>query len=842
MSLFEKEKIVLAHLEEEMQRSYLDYSMSVIVARALPDVRDGLKPVHRRVLYAMHSMGLAPNKPHKKSARLVGEVLGKYHPHGDSSVYDAMVRLAQPWSMRYPLVNGQGNFGSVDGDKAAAMRYTETRLAPVATQLLRDLEKNTVDWRANFDESLEEPTVLPTALPVLLVNGSSGIAVGMATNIPPHNLTEVAKGILATIANPDITVEELIKFIPAPDFPTAGIIYGYSGVKDAYLTGRGKITIRARAVIEENEKSTKKSIIVTELPYQVNKATLIEKVVELVNKDVLQGISNIQDHSDKDGMRIVIDTKKDAVDTVVLNSLYRHTQMEVTFGVIMLALANGRPKVFNLKELIEHFIAHRIEVIVRRTQFELDQAEKRAHILEGFIIALDNLDEVIKTIREAKDPAEASTQLQSKFALTEVQAKAILEMRLQRLTGLEREKILNEYRELIKTIERLRSLLASRDLQMQIVADEQKELMAKYGDDRRTQIVYDSKDFNIEDIIANEDVIVTISHNGLIKRTKLTNYRRQNRGGTGKKGANVRDDDFIEHVFQAATHHYLLFFTDQGRVYKIKVYDIAEAARDAKGKSIANYIEKKPEEKITAYRTVDKFETDKYVVMVTENGTIKKTELSAFANVRQSGIIALTVHEGDKMIGAEITNGSNEIIIASQNGLACRFVESDVRAMGRNAAGVRGINLSEGDKVVSMVVIRRTDEQIIVVSENGMGKRTKYEDFRLTSRGAKGVISMNLTDKTGKVVAMMSASDGQDLVVVTTGGILIRQAIKDIRVIGRNTQGVKLISLADQDLIAGITIVTHEDDGDEVVDENGSGLTNSNQNSLYDGIADQDGI
>ncbi len=836
MSLFEREKIVKAPLEEEMQNSYLDYSMSVIVSRALPDVRDGLKPVHRRILFAMQELGLAPNKAHKKSARLVGEGLGKYHPHGDSSVYEAMVRLAQSWSMRYPLVDGQGNFGSVDGDSPAAMRYTETRLSFIATQLLKDLDKDTVDWRPNFDESLEEPAVLPSILPTLLVNGSNGIAVGMATNLPPHNLTEVVKAILATIENPEITVEDLMKIIPAPDFPTGGIIYGYQGVRDAYMTGRGKIILRARAVIEENEKGSKKSIVITEIPYQVNKANLIEKIAHLVKDKVIEGISDLRDESDKQGMRIVIETKRDAIDTVILNSLYKHTQMQVTFGVIMLALTGGRPKVFNLKELIQHFIAHRVDVVVRRTRFELDAAEKRAHILEGFIIALDNLDEVIKTIRASADAVEASAQLIAKFSLSEVQAKAILEMRLQRLTGLERDKILNEYKEVIKTIERLKSILASTDLQMQIIADEQTELLSKFGDGRRTEIVYDSKDFNIEDIIANEDVIVTISHKGLIKRTRLINYKRQNRGGRGLNAAPTKEDDFVEHVFQASTHHFLLFFTDQGRVYKIKVYDIGEASRNAKGSSIANYIQKLPDEKITAYQTVQEFKEDHYVIMITENGTIKKTELSNFANVRQNGIIAIGLNEGDKMIGAEITNGSYEIIIASQKGLACRFVESDVRPMGRTAAGVRGINLSKNDKVVSMVVIKRSDEQIIVVSEKGFGKRTKFEDFRLTSRGAKGVISMNLTDKTGDVVSMMPATDNQDLVVVTTNGILIRQSLKDIRVIGRNTQGVKLIRLDDQDAIAGITTVTHEEDEEEEeFDENITlTSTDANQDGLYD--------
>jgi DNA gyrase subunit A len=820
MSLFDKEHITITTIEEEMQGSYLDYSMSVIVSRALPDVRDGLKPVHRRILFAMDELGLQPNRPHKKSARLVGEVLGKYHPHGDSSVYEAMVRLAQSWSMRYPFVDGQGNFGSIDGDRAAAMRYTETRLATIATFMLRDIDKNTVDFRPNFDESLEEPALLPAVVPALLLNGASGIAVGMATNIPPHNLTEIITALLAMIENPEITIDEIIKYIPAPDFPTGGIIYGYNGVKEAYHTGRGKIILRAKASIEENATGSKQAIVITELPYQVNKAMLIEKVADLVKDKILEGISDINDESDRDGLRIVIDLKRDAIPMVVLNNLYKHTQMQVTFGVIMLALVKGRPRVLNIKEMMFHFLEHRNIIIVRRSQFELDAAERRAHILEGLIIALDNLDAVIQTIRAASDPAEASIQLQEKFGLSELQTKAILEMRLQRLTGLERDKITNEYKEVIATIEDLKSILASKDRQMLIIATELKELRDRFGDARRTEIIHDARDFSVEDMIANEDVIVTISHNGLIKRTKVSQYRRQNRGGRGLSGAGTHEDDFVEHIFQAATHHYLLCFTDMGRVYRVKVYDIPEGYRIAKGKSIANIIQKQSDEKVTAYQTVKEFKNDQYVIMITKDGTIKKTVLSDFANVRTTGIIAIGLNDDDRMIGADITNGQCDIIIATKNGLACRFRESDVRPMGRSAAGVRGITLDKSDIVISMVVIKRPDEQVLVVSDKGFGKRTKYEDFRLTRRGAKGVISMNLTDKTGNVIGMLSATDSQDLVVMTTSGVLIRQHVADIRIIGRNTQGVKLIRLDDGDSIADITTVTHEEDDDNIIDEN----------------------
>ncbi|NBO69189.1 MAG: DNA gyrase subunit A [Bacteroidetes bacterium] len=812
MSSLLSERILPVTLEDEMRDSYLDYSMSVIVSRALPDVRDGLKPVHRRILYAMYELGLVPNRPYKKSARLVGEVLGKFHPHGDSSVYDAMVRLAQEWSLRYPLVDGQGNFGSIDGDPPAAMRYTETKLASLAMETLRDIDKDTVDFKPNFDDSLEEPSVLPTSLPTLLVNGAGGIAVGMATNIPPHNLSEIVDGLQALIKNPGITIPELMEHVKAPDFPTGGIIYGYEGVKDAFLTGRGRVVVRAKATVEATK--TKETIVITELPYQVSKASLIEKIADLVRAKVLEDISDVRDESDRDGLRVVIELKRDATPMVVLNNLYKHTQLQTTFGVIMLALVEGRPRVLNIKQMMEEFIKHRNEVIVRRTKFELDAAEKRAHILEGFIIALDNIDAVIKTIKESKDTPTANANLQQRFGLSEIQAKAILEMRLQRLTGLEREKIQQEYREIIQLIEKLRAILASKELQMQIISDELAGLRAKYGDARRTEIVHDARDFTLEDMIANEEMIVTISHKGFIKRTAVTNYRRQHKGGRGASGAGTYEDDYVEQVFRAATHHYLLFFTDRGRVFRVKVYDLPEASRNAKGRSLANVIEKASDEHVTATLTVKEFPDNMFIFMATENGTVKKTLLSEFESVRSNGKIAITLNDNDRLIAARITDGSNDIIIGSNAGLACRFRESDVRAMGRTAAGVIGMQLGDADRIISMVAIKRPDSQVIVVGENGYGKRTNYEEFRLTKRGAKGVISMNITDKTGEVVSIMEVQDSDDLVVMTTGGILIRQPVKDVRIIGRNTQGVRLIRLEDGDQIADITTVPHEDDED----------------------------
>lgn len=810
------ERIQPVLMEDEMRDSYLDYSMSVIVSRALPDVRDGFKPVHRRILYSMYELGMTPTRPYKKSARIVGEVLGKYHPHGDSAVYDAMVRLAQTWSMRYPLVDGQGNYGSVDGDSPAAMRYTEARMAHVAGEVLRDIDKNTVDFRPNFDDSLEEPTVLPTVLPALLVNGANGIAVGMATNIPPHNLTEVIAGIQAVIADPDVTNEELLKYITAPDFPTGGIIYGYEGVRSAYTTGRGKILVRAKANIESNKQGTKESIVITELPYQVSKAGLIEKIADLVKAKTLEDISDIRDESDRDGLRVVIELKRDAVPMVVLNNLYKHTQLQVTFGVILLALVKGRPRILTLKEMITEFIAHRNVVVVRRTQFELDAAEKRAHILEGFIIALDNIDEVIKTIKASKDVPTASEALQQKFGLSEIQSKAILDMRLQRLTGLERDKIQAEYREVIETIERLKALLASKELQMNVIGQELAELGAKYGDARRTEIVYNAKDFTLEDMIANEEVIISITHHGYLKRTPVSTYRRQHKGGRGVSGTGRYEDDYVEHVFRASTHHYLMFFTDKGRVYRIKVYDIPEGSRSAKGRSIANVIQKQPDETVTAYLPISDIEAEGYnIFMATKSGVVKKTELKDFANVRANGIIAVNLKEDDRLISARLTDGTMDILIGASSGLAVRFHESDVRAMGRGAAGVKGITLTDGAEVISLTAVRHEDAQVIVVGERGYGKRTQVESFRKTKRGAKGVIAMNTTDKTGPICAILEVSDEQDLVVMTVNGILIRQPIRDVRMLGRNAQGVRLIRLDDGDQIADITTVTRDEDTDE---------------------------
>jgi DNA gyrase subunit A len=805
------EKILPRQLEDEMRDSYIDYSMSVIVSRALPDVRDGLKPVHRRVLYGMNELGLGHNRPYKKSARVVGEVLGKYHPHGDSAVYDTIVRLAQDFSMRYPLVDGQGNFGSVDGDSAAAMRYTECRMTALAMEMLRDLEKDTVKFGPNFDDTLQQPTVMPAGIPNLLVNGSTGIAVGMATNIPPHNLTEVINGCLAYIKDHDITSEKLMKYITAPDFPTGGIIYGYEGVRDAYLTGRGRVIVRARATIE-TAKNDRESIIVTELPYMVNKATLIEKIAEYVRDKKLEGISDIRDESDKDGLRIVIELKRDAVAKVVLNNLYKHTSMQTTFGVIMLALVHGVPKVLELRETIRHYITHRNDVILRRTKYDLDQAEKRAHILEGYKIALDNIDEVIQVIKKSKDTETAQKNLMKRFALSEIQSKAILDMRLQRLTGLERDKIEAEYREIIQLIEKLQAIIASPELQMKIIADELNEIKRRFGDERRTEIVYDTKDFTIEDMIAEEDVVVTISHSGFIKRFPVSGYRRQGRGGKGVTGAASREDDFLEHMFIASTHHYIMFFTDRGRCYWLKVHEIPEAGRQSKGRSIANLLEKPTEEKITAFINVKVFDEAHFVTMVTEQGTIKKTVLSAFGNIRKAGVQAITLDTGDNLKDVRLTNGQQEIIIGTHEGMACRFNEKDVRDMGRTAAGVRGITLEEGDKVIGMISPKRSGTTVLVVSEAGYGKRSEVSDYRLTRRGGKGVITMKATEKTGKLLAIKEVVDNDDLICVTKDGLVIRQHVKELRVMGRNTQGVRVIRLSEGDAVAAVANVPADED------------------------------
>jgi DNA gyrase subunit A len=804
------DKIIPVSIEEEMKSSYIDYSMSVIVARALPDVRDGLKPVHRRVLFGMHELGMAHNKPYKKSARIVGEVLGKYHPHGDSAVYDTMVRMVQDFSLRYPLVDGQGNFGSVDGDSPAAMRYTEARLARIADEMLRDLDKNTVNFSSNFDDTLQEPTVMPAYLPNLLVNGSSGIAVGMATNIPPHNLVEVIDGLIAMIKNPDITIEKLMKYITAPDFPTGGIIFGYEGVKDAYLTGRGKVIVRAKANIETH-KNNRETIIITELPYQVNKANLIEKIADLVKEGKITEISNIRDESDRDGMRVVIELKRDAQPPVVLNQLFKHTQMQTTFGVNMLALVHGVPKVLNLKEMMHHFLVHRMEVLIRRTKFDLDAAERRAHILEGYIIALDNIDEVIETIKKSRDVETAKNNLMRKFKLSEIQAKAILDMRLQRLTGLERKKIEDEYKEVIKLIEKLKSILDSEEKRSFIIKEELLSLKEKYGDERRTEIIYNYEEFSLEDIIAEEDVVVTISHRGFIKRFPVSGYRKQARGGKGVTGAGTKDDDFIEHMFIASTHQYILFFTDKGKCYWLKVHALPEGGKATRGRSILNLIEKEKDENITAFLAVKEFNDTSYLIMATEQGTIKKTVLSAYGNVRKGGINAINLNDDDRLIAVRMTDGTNDIVLGTKKGNAIRFHEKDVRDMGRTATGVRGITLGKGDVVVGLLVIKRQGS-ILVVTEHGYGKRSDINDYRITRRGGKGVITVKTSEKVGNMISMMEVTDNEELMIISTQGMVIRQGLKDIRVMGRNTQGVRVIRLKENDSIADIAKFVPEED------------------------------
>ena len=804
------EKIIPVSLEEEMKNSYIDYSMSVIVARALPDVRDGLKPVHRRVLFGMQELGLSYNKPYKKSARIVGEVLGKYHPHGDTAVYDTMVRMVQDFSLRYPLVNGQGNFGSVDGDSPAAMRYTEARLHRIADEMLRDLDKNTVDFAPNFDDSLQEPVVLPSYLPNLLVNGASGIAVGMATNIPPHNLTEIIDGLIAYIKNPDITDEKIMKIVTAPDFPTGGIIFGYEGVKEAYKTGRGRIIVRAKANIE-TLKNSKENIVITELPYQVNKANLIEKIAELVHAGKIQDISNIRDESDRDGMRVVVELKRDAQPSVVLNQLFKHTQMQTTFGVILLALVHGIPKVLTLKEMMMHFVNHRMDVLIRRTKYELDAAERRAHILEGYIIALDNIDAVIETIKKSRDVETAKNNLMRRFKLSDVQAKAILDMRLQRLTGLERKKIEDEYKETIKLIEKLKGILTSEEKRYSIIRDELLEIKERYGDARRTEIVYDYEEFSLEDTIAEEDVVVTISHRGFIKRFPVSGYRKQARGGKGVTGAGTKDDDFIEHMFIASTHQYILFFTDRGKCFWLKVFEIPESGRASRGRSILNLVEKDKEENITAFVTVKDFDNNHYLIMATQQGTIKKTVLSAYGNVRKGGINAINLVKNDKLISVKMTDGNNDIVLGTRSGFAIRFNEKDVRDMGRVATGVRGVKLLKGDIVVGLLVIKRNDN-ILVVTEKGYGKRSDINDYRITHRGGKGVITVKTSDKVGKMIAMMEVVDGDELVIISSHGMVIRQSVKAIRVMGRNTQGVRVIRLNEGDTIADIAKVIPEEE------------------------------
>ncbi len=818
-----EDKIITINIEDEMKTAYIDYSMSVIVSRALPDVRDGLKPVHRRVLYGMTELGLASNRPHKKSARIVGEVLGKYHPHGDTSVYDAMVRLAQDWNVRYPLVDGQGNFGSIDGDPPAAMRYTEARLRKIAEELLVDIDKNTVDFRPNFDDSLTEPTVLPSKIPNLLVNGASGIAVGMATNMAPHNLSEVIDGILVYIDNKDVEISELIKHVKAPDFPTGGIIYGYQGVKEALETGRGRIMMRAKAVFETS-KTGKDQIVVNEIPYQINKSSLIERAAELINEKVIEGISDLRDESDRDGMRIVFDLKRDAVPNVVLNLLYKYTALQTSFSVNNVALVKGRPEMLNLKDQIRYFVEHRHEVVVRRTRYDLEDAEKKAHILEGLLIALDNLDAVIALIRAARTVEDARNGLMSNFKLSEIQAKAILDMRLQKLTGLERDKIKDEYAELMKLIAYLNSVLNDESLRMQIIKDELAEIKEKYGDARRTEIVMSGDEMSMEDLIPDDEVVITVSHMGYVKRTLLNEYRTQNRGGRGSRGVSKRDEDFVEHVFMATNHNYLLFFTNQGKCFWLKVWEIPEGDKTSKGRAIQNLINITGEDKIMAYLNVKNLSDAEYinntfVMMCTEQGTIKKTTLEAYSRPRANGVNAINVREGDMLVEARLTSGTSEIIIASKEGKAIRFNESTVRPMGRTATGVRAIRLGEKDTVIGMIAIEDPKTtNVLVVSEHGLGKRSEVEDYRITNRGGKGVMAMNVTDKTGKLVAIKEVDDTNDLMIMTKKGITIRLAISDLRVLGRVTQGVRLINIDDKDEIASIAKIVNIE-GDEIPED-----------------------
>jgi DNA gyrase subunit A len=829
------EKIIQINIEEEMKSAYIDYSMSVIVSRALPDVRDGLKPVHRRVLYGMLDLGVMSNRPYKKSARIVGEVLGKYHPHGDSSVYDAMVRMAQDWSLRYPLVDGQGNYGSVDGDSPAAMRYTEARLKKIAEELLSDIEKDTVDFRPNFDDSLQEPTVLPARIPNLLINGASGIAVGMATNMPPHNLTEIINATIAYIDNKDIDVAGLMQYVKAPDFPTGGIIYGYEGVKEAFETGRGRIMMRASTNVEIADNGRER-IIVNAIPYQINKAEMIRKTADLINDKKIEGISDIRDESDRDGMRIVYEIKRDAITNVVLNNLFKYTELQTSFSVNNIALVGGRPMMLNLKDMIVHFVEHRHEVVIRRTRFELAQAEKRAHILEGYLIALDHLDEVIKMIRESATPQDAQDGLMSKFGLSEIQSKAILEMRLRVLTGLERDKIKEEYTTLMELIKHLKAVLADENLRMAIIKDELNEIRDKYGDERKTEIVYAAGDFRIEDMIADEDVVITISHMGYIKRTMLSEYRTQARGGKGAKGSTTRDEDFIEHLFTASTHNYLLLFTEQGRCFWMRAFEVPEGNRQSKGRAIQNLINIPSDDKVKAFINVknlgdEEYINNNFIIMCTKNGIIKKTTLEAYSRPRQNGINAITVRDGDTLLEVKLTNGKNEIMLASKCGKVVRFNESTVRPMGRNASGVRGINLGDekDNEVIGMISIPDNDTNVMVVSEKGYGKRSDIEEYRVTNRGGKGVKTINITEKTGNLIAIKDVTDKNDLMIINKSGIIIRLKVSDLRVIGRATQGVRLINLKETDAIAAVTKV----DIDETVEEIENSIETGNTQEEY---------
>ena len=818
----EGEKLIPINIEDEMKSAYIDYSMSVIVSRALPDVRDGLKPVHRRVLYGMHDLGVRANSSHKKSARIVGEVLGKYHPHGDSSVYDTMVRMAQEWSLRYMLVDGQGNFGSVDGDSPAAMRYTEAKMRKIAEEMLADIDKDTVDHQLNFDDTIEEPTVLPTRIPNLLVNGASGIAVGMATNMPPHNLSEVVDGTVAYIDNNDIEIDELITHIKAPDFPTGGIIYGYDGVKEAFHTGRGRVVMRAKANIEEVQG--KECIVVTEIPYQVNKADMIKKTADLVNEKKIEGISNIRDESDRNGMRIVYILKRDAIPNIVLNMLYKYTALQSSFSVNNIALVNGRPEVLNLKDIIYHFVEHRHEVVVRRTKFELKKAEDRAHILEGLIIASDNIDEVIAIIRGSANVEEARNSLMERFKLTEVQAKAIVEMRLRQLTGLEQDKLREEHAELLKTIEDLKDILEKKERRMQIIKDELLEIKDKYGDNRRSEINYAGGDLSIEDMIPDEQVVITISHAGYIKRTPLSEYKTQNRGGVGQKASSTRNEDFLEHLFVGTNHQYMLFFTQKGKCFWMRVFEIPEGSRTSKGRAIQNLINIEQDDKVKAFICTQDLKDEEYVnshfvIMATKKGTVKKTSLEQYSRPRQNGINAITIREDDELLEAKLTTGTSQIFLGLKSGKAIRFEESKTRPMGRNASGVRGITLADdNDEVVGMVSVHNFEDDILVVSERGYGKRSNIEDYRITNRGGKGVKTISITEKTGGLVAIKNVTDTDDLMIINKSGIAIRMGVEDLRVMGRATQGVRLINLKDNDSIAAVAKVVKEDDDVDEVD------------------------
>ncbi|UCE68468.1 MAG: DNA gyrase subunit A [Flavobacteriaceae bacterium] len=838
----EGEKLIPINIDDEMKSAYIDYSMSVIVSRALPDVRDGLKPVHRRVLYGMHELGVRSSSAHKKSARIVGEVLGKYHPHGDTSVYDTMVRMAQDWSLRYMLIDGQGNFGSIDGDSPAAMRYTEARMRKIADEMLADIDKETVDHQLNFDDSLQEPTVLPTRIPNLLVNGASGIAVGMATNMPPHNLSEVVDGTIAYIDNRDIEIDELIQHVKAPDFPTGGIIYGYDGVKEAFHTGRGRVVMRARAHFEEVQG--KECIVVTEIPYQVNKADMIKKTVDLINDKKVEGIADIRDESNRKGMRIVYVLKRDAIPNIVLNTLYKYSALQSSFSVNNIALVEGRPQLLNLRDLISHFVSHRHNVVVRRSEYELKKAEERAHILEGLIIASDNIDEVIEIIRGSANADDARANLIERFELSEIQARAIVEMRLRQLTGLEQDKLRSEYEEVKATIEDLKDILAREDRRMEIIKEELLEVKEKYGDERRSEINYVGGDLSIEDMIPDEQVVITISHAGYIKRTPLASYKTQHRGGVGQKASATRNEDFLEHLFVGTNHQYMLFFTQKGQCYWLRVYEIPEGSRTSKGRAIQNLINIDRDDKVKAFICTrdlkdEDYVNSHYVIMATKKGVVKKTPLEQYSRPRQNGIIAINIREGDELLEAKLTTGSSEIFLGLKSGKAIRFEESKTRPMGRNASGVRGITLAdESDEVIGMVSVHNFDEDILVVSENGFGKRSSIEDYRLTNRGGKGVKTISITKKTGGLVAIKNVSDSDDLMIINKSGIAIRMSVEDLRTMGRATQGVKLINLRENDSIAAVAkVMKDEDDLDEtdilnmeVETEDGTSLDTDNPN------------